>query len=57
MIEPLHLAYIDPWSGAFLVQLLLGGLAGAALFLRHQGRRLLGWFVPRKEKDSGAGGP
>jgi len=57
MIDPLQIAYIDPLSGGLLVQLLLGGIAGAVLFLKVQGRRIRGWFAPRKQKDSGAGEP
>jgi hypothetical protein len=36
---PLH-AYLDPGSGSMLLQLLLGGLAGAGVVLRLFWRRL-----------------
>lgn len=37
---PVH-AYLDPGNGSMLVQLLLGGLAGAAVLLRLSWRRLM----------------
>lgn len=33
-------AYIDPGTGSILLQALLGGLAGLAVFFRTTGRRL-----------------
>jgi hypothetical protein len=33
-------AYIDPGTGSLLLQALLGGLAGLAVFFRTAGRRL-----------------
>jgi hypothetical protein len=35
------LAYLDPGSGSMLVQLLVGGLAGAGVVFRFYGRSLL----------------
>ncbi|MGH9195543.1 MAG: hypothetical protein ACRD1T_07375 [Acidimicrobiia bacterium] len=34
------LAYIDPGTGSILLQALLGGLAGLAVFFKTTGRRL-----------------
>ncbi|CAN5801606.1 MAG: hypothetical protein LC739_11560 [Actinobacteria bacterium] len=33
-------AYIDPGTGSLLVQALLGGIAGLAVYLKTTGRRL-----------------
>jgi hypothetical protein len=44
-------AYLDPGSGSMLVQLLLGGFAGAAVILKLGWQRLRGWFSPLQEKD------
>jgi hypothetical protein len=43
-------AYLDPGSGSMLVQLLLGGTAGAAVILRLGWRRLLEWFGAGRSK-------
>ena len=40
------LAYIDPGSGSFLLQMLLAGLFGIAAFFR---KYIFGWF--RRGKD------
>jgi hypothetical protein len=45
------LAYLDPGSGAILVQLLLAGAAGAVLFLKMQGRRVMSFFSLRRKDD------
>ena len=37
----MNLGYIDPGSGSMILQLLLGGLAAAAVFLRLFWHRLL----------------
>jgi hypothetical protein len=37
-------AYLDPGSGSMFVQLLLGGVAGAAVILRLYWNRLLALF-------------
>lgn len=41
--SPAH-AYLDPASGSMLLQLILGGAAGALLFLKLMWRRLLHRF-------------
>lgn len=43
-------AYLDPGSGSMLLQLLLGGVAGAAVILRLYWRRLLHFLGLRKEE-------
>ncbi len=46
------LAYLDPGSGALLVQILVAGLAGLVLFVKMQGRRVLGFFrLGRKDRE------
>ena len=45
------LAYLDPGAGAILVQLLLAGTAGAVLFLKMQGRRVMSLFGLRRKDD------
>jgi hypothetical protein len=41
-------AYLDPGSGSMLVQLLLGGVAGAAVVLKLSWQRFRGLFRPTK---------
>ncbi len=41
-------AYLDPTSGSILLQVLLGGIAGAALALRLFWHRIVGWFARGK---------
>lgn len=56
----LPLAYLDPGSGALIVQMLLAGVAGIVLFVKMQGRRVLALFGRRsKHQDppEGGGGP
>jgi len=43
------LAYLDPGSGALIVQMLLAGVAGVVLFLKMQGRRVLSLFGLRRK--------
>jgi hypothetical protein len=45
-------AYLDPGSGSMLVQLLLGGVAGAAVILKLGWQRLRGIFRPGSAKES-----
>ena len=47
MPRPSH-AYLDPTSGSILLQVLLGGLAGAALAMRLFWHKILAWFSGRK---------
>jgi hypothetical protein len=48
-------AYLDPGSGSMLVQLVLGGVAGAAVIVKLGWQRLLGMFrSPRASRGEGA---
>lgn len=42
-------AYLDPASGSLLLQLLLGGIAGAALAIKLFWHRITGFFRGTKE--------
>jgi len=46
-------AYMDPGTGSLLLQGLLGGIAGAAVFIRlywHKLTSWLGWIKPGESK-------
>ena len=48
-------AYLDPTTGSMVLQLLLGGIAGAAVLIRLFWRRILNLFgVQRHEHDGEA---
>ena len=49
-------AYIDPGSSSFIVQMLIGAAAGAALAIATFWRRILGFFRRNKGDSEGAGG-
>ncbi len=44
-------AYLDPASGSMLLQLLLGGLAGAALFLKLFWQKIRNFFGSGSQDD------
>jgi len=44
-------AYLDPGSGSMLVQLLLGGVAGAAVIMKLGWERFRGMFRSSKTKE------
>lgn len=44
-------AYLDPGSGSMLVQLLLGGVAGAAVIVKLGWQRFRGMFGGSSAKD------
>jgi Na+/proline symporter len=44
-------AYLDPGSGSMMVQLLLGGVAGAVVIVRLYWARLLTWLGKRDKTD------
>ena len=46
-------AYIDPGTGSLLVQAILGGIAGLAVFFKTTGRRLFR-RTPKVEAESPA---
>jgi hypothetical protein len=45
-------AYLDPGSGSMLVQLLLGGVAGAAVIMKLGWERFKGVFRSSKTKQT-----
>ncbi len=47
------LAYLDPGTGAIIIQVLVGGVAGFFVFMKYQGSRIKGWFS-RGEKPNEA---
>ena len=49
-------AYLDPGSGSMLVQLLLGGVAGAAVIVKLGWQRVLGISVRRERRGEPARG-
>ncbi len=48
--QELPLAYLDPGSGSLLLQLLLGGVAGAAVFLKLFWQKLTSVFRGRDKE-------
>ena len=46
-------AYLDPGSGSMLVQLLLGGVAGAAVIIKLGWERFRGMFRSSRAKGDG----
>lgn len=46
----LPLGYLDPGSGSLLLQLLLGGVAGAAVFLKLFWKKLTSVFRSQDEE-------
>jgi len=51
LASPAH-AYLDPGSGSMLLQLLLGGVAGAVVVLKLYWQRLLHFLGLRKGETS-----
>jgi hypothetical protein len=47
---PAH-AYLDPASGSMFLQLLLGGIAGAALFFKLMWHRIRDFFRPGARRE------
>jgi len=45
-------AYLDPGTGSLLLQGLLGGIAGAAVFLKIYWHKLLCFFNRSESKDN-----
>ncbi len=45
------LAYLDPGTGSFLVQLLIGGLVGALVFLKAYWTKIRSFFGKRDQKQ------
>jgi hypothetical protein len=44
--------YLDPGSGSFLIQLLIAGAAGAALFIATSWKRIKKMFNKNKDTES-----
>lgn len=49
-VTPVH-AYLDPGTGSFVLQMVLGGVAGAALLVRVYWQRFLELFGSRTAGD------
>ena len=45
------LAYIDPFSGSLLLQIILAGVAGIGVFIKFVGTRFLGVLMPWRKKN------
>lgn len=52
---PAH-AYLDPGTGSMILQLLLGGVAGALVICKLYWDRLKGLFGDKKKKSSSSSG-
>lgn len=50
LATPAH-AYLDPASGSMILQVLLGGIAGAAVLIRLYWHKLLDVFGMKKNED------
>jgi len=52
--SPFHKAhaYLDPGTGSYAVQIVVGVVFGAAYTLRTVSRRVIGWFGKKPRKDS-----
>ena len=46
------IAYLDPGSGSMLLQMLLGGIAGAAVALKMFGKKVLSTLMFWKRDDA-----
>lgn len=44
-------AYLDPGTGSLLLQGLLGGIAGAAVFIKIYWHKILSWFKGSRTKQ------
>ena len=49
----LPLAYLDPGTGAMLLQMLLAGVAGVVVFFKYQGRRFMRLFKRSPKAQDG----
>ncbi|HNP61305.1 MAG TPA: hypothetical protein PKM72_10715 [Nitrospirales bacterium] len=50
--EGLASAYLDPGTGSMVLQLLLGGIAGAVVILKLYWRRFVGLFRGNAQEES-----
>lgn len=44
-------AYIDPGSGSFIFQVLIGGLLAGAVAVKHFWRRIVSFFTRRSSRE------
>jgi hypothetical protein len=51
-MEDPALAYLDPGTGSMILQLLLGGIAGAMVILKLYWRRFVGLFRGNSSEDT-----
>jgi hypothetical protein len=51
VVIPVANAYIDPGSGSFIFQAVVGGLLAAALVVKGFWRRLVSFFTKRRTAD------
>lgn len=42
-VSPMTLAYIDPGTGALVLQMVVGAVVGVFIFARNQVRRFMAW--------------
>jgi hypothetical protein len=54
--DQMELAYIDPGTGSFLIQVLIAAVAGAAFTIRHYWQRIKSFFrgAPDLKEEEGA---
>jgi hypothetical protein len=45
-------AYLDAGTGSLIAQILAGGIAGAAVFVKYRWHTIRGWFSQRRSADS-----
>lgn len=50
ILEESAYAYLDPGSGSMILQIVLGGLAGAALVIKTFWHRIVTFFKIRKDE-------
>jgi hypothetical protein len=55
VLAPAAHAYLDPGSGSFLFQLLIGGLVGAAVTVRAYWGRIRAFFTRRSARKDSSG--
>ena len=51
-IDPAYAAYLDPGTGSFLLQMLMGGVAGCLVVVKLYWGYIKAWFSPRTARQS-----